>query len=146
MLSAELKNILASDHPRGVYWLKDHADVAELGKLARAKKLAFFHLEGKKIEKKEQFLNHAAVAMKFPSHFGNNWDAFYDCITDFDWIKAQGYVIYFDHTDGFVSHHESQLETVMELFQDAVEFWKSEDRAMLILLSGANAPPKTKKI
>ena len=108
--------------------------------------MAFFHLEGQKIEKKEQFLNHAAVAMKFPSHFGNNWDAFYDCLTDMDWVETEGYVIYFDHTDAFAAHHESQLETVVELFQDAVDFWKSEGRPMLVVLSGTNSPPGMKKI
>ena len=146
MASPELKNLLASDQPRGVYWAKSHASVAELSKLARLKGMAFFHLEGQKIEKKEQFLNHAAVAMKFPSHFGNNWDAFYDCLTDMDWVDAQGYVIYFDHTDAFASHHESQLETVVELFHDAVDFWKGEGKAMLVVLSGTTSPPGMKKI
>ena len=146
MPSPELKNIFSSDSPRGVFWMKSHATVSELTRLARAKGMAFFHLEGEKIEKKEQFLNHAAVAMKFPSHFGNNWDAFYDCLTDMDWVEADGYVIYFDHTDAFASHHESQLETVIELFEDAVEFWKGEGQAMLVLLSGEHAPPAMKKI
>jgi len=146
MASPELKNILASDQPRGVYWAKTHATVAELRKLARAKGMAFFHLEGQKIEKKEQFLNHAAVAMKFPSHFGNNWDAFYDCLTDLDWVETEGYLIYFDHTDAFASHHESQLETVVELFQDAVDYWKGEGKPMLVVLSGTNAPPGMKKV
>ena len=146
MASPELKNILASDQPRGVYWAKTHATVAELRKLARAKGMAFFHLEGQKIEKKEQFLNHAAVAMKFPSHFGNNWDAFYDCLTDMDWVETEGYLIYFDHTDAFASHHESQLETVVELFQDAVDYWKGEGKPMLVVLSGANAPPGMKQV
>ena len=146
MASPELKNLLASDQPRGVFWSKSHASVAELSKLARSKGMTFFHLEGQKIEKKEQFFNHAAVAMKFPSHFGNNWDAFYDCLTDMDGIDAEGYVIYFDHTDAFASHHESQLETVVELFQDAVDFWKSEGKAMLVVLSGTNSPPGMKKI
>ena len=146
MASPELKNLLASDQPRGVYWSKSHASVAELSKLARSKGMAFFHLEGQKIEKKEQFLNHAAVAMKFPSHFGNNWDAFYDCLTDMDWVDTQGYLIYFDHTDAFADHHESQLETVVELFQDAVDFWKGEGRPMLVVLAGTNSPPGMKKI
>ena len=48
MPSPELKNILSSDQPRGVYWLKSHASVPELSKLARAKGMAFFHLEGQK--------------------------------------------------------------------------------------------------
>jgi RNAse (barnase) inhibitor barstar len=146
MPSTELKNILSSDHPRGVYWLKTHASVAELGKQARARGMAFFHLEGKKIEKKEQFLNHAAVAMNFPSHFGQNWDAFYDCLTDMDGVEADGYAIYFDHTDAFAKHHESQLETVIELFQDAVDFWKAEGKSMLVLLSGDDAPEGVKKL
>ena len=146
MASPELKNLLASDQPRGVFWSKSHASVAELSKLARSKGMTFFHLEGQKIEKKEQFLNHAAVAMKFPSHFGNNWDAFYDCLTDMDWVDTVGYLIYFDHTDAFASHHESQLETVVELFQDAVDFWKAEGKPMLVVLSGTNAPPGMKKI
>jgi RNAse (barnase) inhibitor barstar len=140
------KSAFAGGEPRGVYWLKSHATVAELSKFAQGEGMAFFHLEGKKIEKKEQFLNHAAVAMKFPSHFGNNWDAFYDCLTDMEWVEAEGYLVYFDHTDAFADHHESQLETVIELFQDAVDYWKEEGRAMLVLLSGEKAPPGIKKL
>jgi RNAse (barnase) inhibitor barstar len=146
MASPELQQLIKGEHPRGIYWLKAHASVAELSKLAKAKKWAFFHLEGQKIEKKEQFLNHAAVAMKFPSHFGQNWDAFYDCLTDMDWVEAEGYIIYFDHTDSFVAHHESQLETVIELFQDAVDYWKDEDKSMLVLMSGEHAPPNVRKL
>ncbi len=136
MPSAELKKLLTHERPAGVFWLKSHAAVDELAKLFNAKKMAFFHLEGEKIEKKDQFFNHAAVAMKFPSHFGKNWDAFYDCLTDLAWIKGEHYAIYFDHTDAFAEHHESELETLVEIFQDAVDFWSGEDRAMLVLLSG----------
>ncbi len=146
MPSPELTTLFALDSPSGVYWLKAHASVAELAKLARTKSLAFYHLEGKKIEKKDQFLNHAAVAMKFPDHFGKNWDAFYDCLTDMEWVDSNGYAIYFDHTDSFAEHHESQLETVIELFQDAVDFWKGEGKSMLVLLSGEHAPAGAKKL
>lgn len=146
MPSPELKNILSSDQPRGVYWLKSHASVPELSKLARAKGMAFFHLEGQKIEGKDQFLNHASVAMKFPSHFGKNWDAFADCITDMDWVRAEGYCIYFDHTDAFAEHHASELDTVIELFEDAVGLWKQEGRSMLVLLSGTHKPDAIKAI
>ncbi len=146
MPSAELKNVLSSDKPHGVFWLKSHASVPELSKLSRAKGMAFFHLEGKKIEGKDQFLNHASVAMKFPPHFGKNWDAFYDCITDMDWVRAEGYCVYFDHTDAFAAHHASELDTVIELFEDAVELWKQEGQSMLVLLSGSNMPEDMKAI
>jgi RNAse (barnase) inhibitor barstar len=146
MPSADLKKLVDTNKAAGVFWLKSHADVATLSKAFKSKKTAFFHLEGRKIEKKEQFLNHASVAMQFPSHFGKNWDAFYDCLTDLEWIKAENFAIYFDHTDNFAEHHESELETLIEIFQDAVDFWSGEDRGMLVLLSGKHAADGVKKI
>ena len=39
-----------------------------------------FYLDGKRINIKEIFLDKAAEAMQFPAYFGNNWDAFDECI------------------------------------------------------------------
>jgi RNAse (barnase) inhibitor barstar len=146
MPSPEIKHLFDSETPSGLYWAKTHFGVAELARLAKSKKMSFFHLEGQKIERKEQFFNHAAIAMKFPTHFGNNWDAFYDCITEFDGVESEGFVIYFDHTDAFATHHESQLETLVELFRDAIEFWDDEGKAMLVLMSGEHPPAEVKMI
>lgn len=144
---SRLAKLFEEDAPRGVFWLKSPESPAAVGKLAKAKGLAYFHLEGKSIEKKEQFLNHAATVMHFPDYFGNNWDAFEECITDFEWMdEAEGFVIHFDHTDNFAAHHESQLETVIELFQDAVDYWKGEGKPMLVLLSGSDPVQGVKKI
>ena len=132
---------LLEDRTRpGVYLLKTMPTVKELEKQAKAKGFLFFYLEGQKIEKKEQFLNHAAMAMHFPEHFGNNWDALEDCLTDLSWIEddkeVNGYVILFDHFDPFADHHESQLETVVEIFQSAIEYWHDQGKAMFVFLHG----------
>ena len=140
-----LKQLFANGKPSGVHWLKQQAPVAEVAKLAKSKGMAFFHIEGKHIQKKEQFLNHVSMAMHFPDYFGHNWDAFEECITDLDWVDADGYVIYFDHTDGFAAQHESQLETVVELFADAVAYWKREGNAMLVLLSADSPSPERRR-
>lgn len=145
-LTPELTALFSAESHGGLRWLKAHANVAELSKAAKGNGLAFFHLEGQRIEKKEQFLNHAAVAMNFPDHFGKNWDAFYDCLTDMDWVDGKGFLIYFDHTDAFAAHNESQLETVIELFEDAIAYWKGEGRPMTVLLSGQHAPAGVKTV
>jgi len=145
MSTDALKQIFDNGKPSGVHWLKQHAPVPEVAKLAKSKGMAFFHIEGKNIQKKEQFLNHVSMAMHFPDYFDHNWDAFEECITDLDWVDADGYVIYFDHTDGFANHHESQLETVIELFDDAVAYWKGEGNAMLVLLSSDTPRPEKKQ-
>lgn len=144
--SSKLAALFESGAPSGVYWLKSAVPPAEIRKLAVGHGLAYFHLEGKSIERKEQFLNQAATVMHFPDYFSSNWDAFEECITDFEWLDTGGFVIHFDHTDNFANHHESQLETVVELFQDAADYWKAEDKPFLVLLSGAHPVPGAKKI
>jgi RNAse (barnase) inhibitor barstar len=141
-----VKKLFENEAPSGVYWLKSPSPSADLSKLAKAQGLAFFHLDGKNIERKEQFLNHAASVMHFPDYFGGNWDSFEECLTDMEWVNSDGFLIYFDHTDKFSQHHESQLETVVELFQDAVGYWKDESRPMLVLLSGGEPIDGVKKI
>ena len=134
-------NALLQDRTKpGVYRLQAMPPIRDMEKQAKAHGYAFFHLEGQKIERKEQFLNHAALAMHFPEHFGNNWDALEDCLTDLSWLdedKAEkGYVILFDHFDPFADHHESQLETVVEIFQSAAKYWHDQGKAMFVFLHG----------
>src|SRR5260221_4815902 len=94
-----LRTLLRSGSHGGVYWCTSHAPTVDLEKLVTAAGWGYFHIEGQKLMKKEQFLNHAALAMHFPEYFGDNWDAFEDCLTDLSWIDARGFVILYDHTD-----------------------------------------------
>jgi RNAse (barnase) inhibitor barstar len=136
----ELSELLSRRGEAGVYRLAHAHTVKEVEKAAKAAKMAFFHIEGAKIEKKTQFLNHAALALRFPEYFGNNWDAFEDCLTDLSWVDTEaGYVIYFDHVDPLLEHAHAHFETLLELFVDAVEYWKEQGRAMFVLLHGKRA-------
>jgi len=124
----------------GVWFLPEHADPKAVAKLAKAASFACFHIEGKNIARKEQLMNAASTAMHFPKHFGNNWDALEECLTDLEWIEADGYVIYYDHIDGLLEAHPDQFETLVEILRDSVASWKEDGEPMVVLLSGANAP------
>ena len=88
-----LADILSDFRASGVFRLADDAPIRELEKLAKQYTYAFFLLDGAGIQGKEQFLNHAASVLSFPDYFGNNWDAFEDCLTDMSWHEAKGFVI-----------------------------------------------------
>lgn len=34
-----------------------------------------------------------ASAMQFPDYFGNNWDALDECLSDMEWLPADGYCL-----------------------------------------------------
>jgi RNAse (barnase) inhibitor barstar len=130
----------------GVWYLPAHKEPRAVQKLAKDAGFAFFHVDGKTIARKEQLLNHMAVAMHFPKEFGHNWDALEDHLTDLDWVDGDGYLIYYDHIDPLLTAHPDQFETLVEILRDAVSSWKEDGTAMVILLSGAKAPKGVAKL
>ena len=137
---------LLEDNHGGVWFLPNHADVKAVQSAAKRNGFACFHIEGKNIARKEQLLNHAATALRFPADFGHNWDALEECLTDLEWVDADGYLIYYDHIDGLLSAHPDQFETLVEILRDAVASWKADDTAMVVLLSGAKPPKGVAKL
>jgi RNAse (barnase) inhibitor barstar len=140
-MSLEALGALIAANRAGVWFLPDHVDPKAVQKLAKARGFAFFHIEGKNIAGKDQLMNHVATALRLPKTFGHNWDALEESLVDLEWVDADGYVIYYDHIDPLLNGHPDQFETLVEILRDAVESWKEEGAAMIVLLSGTK-PPK----
>ncbi len=134
------------DNKGGVWFLPAGAEPKAVQSLAKRAGFAFFHIEGKGIARKEQLLNHVATALHFPKSFGHNWDALEECLTDLEWVDADGYVIYYDHIDPLLETHPDQFETLIEILRDAVASWKEDGAAMIVLLSGSKAPKGVSKL
>ena len=130
----------------GVWFVPGGIDPKAVQAPAKRAGFAFFHIEGKNIGRKEQLLNHVATALHFPKGFGHNWDALEECLTDLEWVDAEGYVIYYDHIDPLLEKHPDQFETLVEILRDAVASWKEDGAAMVVLLSGAKAPKGVAKL
>jgi RNAse (barnase) inhibitor barstar len=145
-MALEALDTLLESNRGGVWFLPTHADVKAVQSVAKRNGYAFFHFDGKTIGRKEQLLNHVATALHFPDDFGHNWDALEECLTDLEWVDADGYVIYYDHIDGLLNAHPDQFETFVEILRDAVASWKEDDTAMVVLLSGDKAPKGVGKL
>ena len=145
-MALEALDTLLESNRGGVWFLPAHADVKAVQSVTKRNGYAFFHFDGKTIGRKEQLLNHVATALHFPDDFGHNWDALEECLTDLEWVDADGYVIYYDHIDGLLNAHPDQFETFVEILRDAVASWKEDDTAMIVLLSGDKAPKGVGKL
>jgi Barstar (barnase inhibitor) len=49
-------------------------------------------VRGHKATTKPAFFDECAAAWQFPCYFGENWDAFDECLTDLQWLPAEAYV------------------------------------------------------
>ena len=79
-------------------------------------------------------------ALAFPDWFGDNWDAFSDCLADLDWLEAPGHVLLVEGDAAMARHAPEVLDTCHEILADAVVqrsahslpmwvFWRSADSA-----------------
>jgi hypothetical protein len=145
-MSLEHVSQLLETRRGGVWHLDRPLDGKSLQKAAKSHGFAYFHIDGTNIGRKEQLLNHVALALHFPKSFGNNWDALEECLTDLEWVEADGYVIYYDHIDGLLAAHPDQFETFVEIVRDAVASWEEDGESMVVLLAGGHAPKGVQKL
>jgi RNAse (barnase) inhibitor barstar len=136
---------LLEENRGGVWYLPEPVDAKGVQALAKRNSFAYFHIDGKNIARKEQLLNHVATALHFPKDFGHNWDALEECLTDMDWVDAEGYLIYYEHIEGLQAAGD-QFDTFVEILRDAVQSWKEDDAAMIVLLAGGKAPKGVKRL
>ena len=49
-------------------------------------------VRGHKATTEQAFFDECAAAWQFPYYFGENWDAFEECVADLEWLPAEAYV------------------------------------------------------
>ncbi|MGI4814874.1 MAG: barstar family protein [Janthinobacterium lividum] len=74
---------------------------------------------------KAEALETIATSFLFPKHFGKNYDALFDCLTDMvDKAGAQrGFVIVLEALPAAQRFDKEARETLLDVFRDAAEFW-----------------------
>ena len=105
---------------------------AEAVKSASQEGAKVFYLDGRQIVTKEDFLREAAEVMSFPAYFGQNWDAFDECIRDLSWVPAQKYILIYDRPDIFAKAQPEQWQIAQEILQSASQYWQESGQLMEI--------------
>lgn len=143
-----MNNAIASilEARKGGVWFLPNAELRSVQSATKKADYAFFHIDGKTIERKEQFMNHVATSLRLPKTFGHNWDALEECLIEMDEGDHDGFVIYYDHIDGLLAAHPDQFETLVEILRDAVGSLKEDGTPMVVLLAGARPPKGVAKL
>lgn len=81
-------------------------------------------IDGQKCRNKKSFFREFAKKMKFPDYFGDNWDAFDECLNDLEWLDCDQYVLFIKDFNFIFENDEKNLEIFLNILVDAVEEWK----------------------
>ena len=77
-------------------------------------------------------------ALGFPSWYGANLDALYDCLTDFSWHEAPGYVLILA---GAPHQFGKPFVRIEQVFNDAIDAWRERGIPFWIFLDSSVAEP-----
>jgi hypothetical protein len=84
-----------------------------------------YPLDGRRCRTKAELLAHWAERLKFPIYFGQNWDAFEECLAEFldrDSSEAGGLVLRIEHAaDLLANDRDADLVILVDIVRSLVE-------------------------
>jgi RNAse (barnase) inhibitor barstar len=86
---------------------------------------------------KQQVLGKIATSFGFPKHFGKNFDALSDCLTDMIYKagKQPGFVIVLEQLPNTQKFDKEAREVLLDVFRDAADFWAEKKIAFRVFYS-----------
>ncbi|QKM46040.1 hypothetical protein B7760_00025 [Burkholderia glumae] len=90
-------------------------------------------------QSKQEVLETIATSFLFPKHFGKNYDALYDSLTDLIHKAGEqpGFVIVLEALPIAQKFDKEGRETLLDVFREAAEFWAERKIAFRVFYSFA---------
>jgi RNAse (barnase) inhibitor barstar len=129
---ASLLTLLADGARAGVY--RTAMDAEELVAAGKTVGLEVLRLGLGGARGKYGLLDRFAKTLRFPAHFGRNWDALNDCLCDLDWLGAKGLLLIVTGANDFVAADEEDFQTAVEILESAGEFWRARKKPFWVLI------------
>ena len=86
---------------------------------------------------KQQVLGKIATSFGFPKHFGKNFDALSDCLTDMIYQAGPqpGFVIVLEQLPNTPKFDKEAREILLDVFRDAADYWAEKKVAFRVFYS-----------
>lgn len=131
---ASLNEILGDPKRCGVF--RYGGDLDRLESAAERANLSLHKLDLSLARSKKDALKSFAKTLKFPTYFGENWDALDECLSDLDWLDAPGWMLIVTGAGKFAAVDEESLVTILDVLNSAAEYWSEEGKPFWAIVIG----------
>ena len=99
--------------------------VQELQDAATELKQHFLYANLSSAQSKQDILDMIAAQYTFPAHFGKNFDALYDCMTDLVHKSGPqpGFIMVLEQIPAHAKFDKEAREQLLDIFRDASDYW-----------------------
>lgn len=116
-------------HPGGT-WLhvlpatvSEAYDLMQALQLQRPPQTAARWIRGEKCRTAPALFDEFAAALQFPWYFGGNWDAMDECLTDLEWLPADGYALFIVEAVAVLTDEPGQFRVFCDMMRAAAAEW-----------------------
>jgi hypothetical protein len=126
-------------------WLKDaaragvfhlSADARELAGAAAASGLMVIYVDIDHAHDKNDFLEEASHAMRFPETASASWESFAGGLKDLSWIQAKGWVVILERSKHFCGGHRDGFKDAMAAMVAAADHWRAQGKPFWTFIGG----------
>jgi RNAse (barnase) inhibitor barstar len=99
--------------------------VQELQDAATQLNQHFLYANLSSAQTKQDILDMVAAQYTFPAHFGKNFDALYDCMTDLVHKSGPqpGFIVVLEQIPAHAKFDKEAREQLLDIFRDAADYW-----------------------
>lgn len=100
----------------------------------------FRHLRGSRMGSTRHLFDEWAAALQFPPYFGENWDAFDECLNDLDWLPHGPCALLLLEADCILDRStDDDLECLAKILKNTASAWSGARAFHVILQWGPEA-------
>lgn len=118
----ELADTLPQADRAGVFSLPA-GDIPALVEVATARDFAVYRISLEGCSETSEVLARIQEQLAFPGGFGGDWDALGDCLTDFSWRKAVGYLLVVEKPGDFRASGDDDFDMLISILSDSSASW-----------------------
>ena len=118
----DFSSLIGNTAHSGVYHLPSSGRSSLLSAVATLG-FAYFDIDLADATELDAPLSELGTALGFPDWYGHNLDALHDCLTDFSWHEAPGYILVIRGADALHADPEA-FASLNSVFSDAVDYWR----------------------
>jgi len=85
---------------------------------------AIRRVRGKKASTRVSFMDEIGAALQLPDYFGENWDALFECIRDFSWIREPNKLVVFERADLLLTQSDDDFGVLLKLLNLTNAYWR----------------------
>lgn len=81
-------------------------------------------IRGDKCKTVDDLFDEFSAVFQFPHYFGENWDAFNECLNDLEWMRYDSYVLFISNINDLLAvDGEEEFKTFLSIIDDVANEW-----------------------